>query len=123
MLLSILIASGGDSNGSGSIISILFLGLILVGAYFLMIRPMRRRQREQVNLQRQIEVGDEVMTTAGVYGFITGIEGDVVWLEIDDDVQIRIARAGIQRRVTTTTSPPAPADDPEITEPENADGD
>jgi preprotein translocase subunit YajC len=101
MLFSTLLASGGDSGSGSSFISFLFLPLILVAAYFLMIRPMRRRQRDQNSLQRQIDVGDEVMTTAGIYGFITGIEGDVVWLEIDDDVQIRIARAGIQRRVTT----------------------
>ena len=48
----------------------------------------------QQALQRSIGVGDEVITTSGIYGFITGEEGDKFWLEIDDDVQIRIARAG-----------------------------
>lgn len=121
MLLPILIATGGDSSSGGSIISFLFLPLILLAGYFLMIRPMRRRQREQASLQRQIAVGDEVMTTAGIYGFITGIEGEVVWLEIDDDVQIRIARAGIQRRVVPAESDAA-GDEPESLERENADG-
>jgi preprotein translocase subunit YajC len=48
-------------------------------------------------------VGDEVMTTSGLYGFITGFDGDIVWLEIDDNVQIRVARAAVQRKVDTST--------------------
>jgi len=75
--------------------------LIPVAMYFLLIRPQRRRQREAVNMQKSVEVGDEVMTTSGLYGFVTGFEGDVAWLEIDDNVQIRIARQAIQRKVDT----------------------
>jgi len=89
------------NNGGGSIISLLFLPLLIVAAYFLMIRPQRRRQRAAQELQRGIEIGDEVMTTSGVYGFITGFDGDIAWLEIDDNVQMRVARAAIQRRVDT----------------------
>jgi preprotein translocase subunit YajC len=70
--------------------------------YFLLIRPQRRRQRNQAAMQSSIEVGDEVMTTSGLYGFITGFDGDIVWLEIDDNVQIRVARAAVQRKVDTT---------------------
>ena len=81
--------------------SLVIFMLIPVAMYFLLIRPQRRRQREAVNLQQSVEVGDEVMTTSGLYGFVTGFEGDVAWLEIDDNVQIRIARQAIQRKVDT----------------------
>ena len=43
------------------------------------------------------------MTTSGLYGFITGFDGDIVWLEIDDNVQIRVARAAVQRKVDTAS--------------------
>ena len=69
--------------------------------YFLLIRPQQRRQREPAALQQAIEVGDEVMTTSGLYGFVTGFDGDIAWLEIDDNVQIRVARQAIQRKVDT----------------------
>lgn len=97
-VLSSVIAA---SSGGGSIVSFLFLPLIFVAMYFLMIRPQRRRQRQAATLQREIEIGDEIMTTSGIYGFVTGFEGDVAWLDIDDNVQIRVARAAIQRRVDT----------------------
>ena len=92
------------SKSSGGLLSYAFLPLILFAMYFLMIRPQRRRQRQTASVQQSIEVGDEVMTTSGMYGFVTGFEGDVAWLEIDDDVQIRVARAAIQRRVDTAKS-------------------
>ena len=63
--------------------------------YFLLVRPQHRRMREQQaatrDLRSNMAVGDEVLTTSGIYGFITGMDeaDDVVWIEIDDDVQIR----------------------------------
>jgi preprotein translocase subunit YajC len=84
----------------------LFLLIIPVAMYFLMIRPQRKRQREQAELLAAIDVGDEVVTTSGIYGFITGKEDDdKFWLMIDDDVQIRIARAAIQGRVAGSDTP------------------
>ncbi len=88
-------------NSGGGVTSLLILMLIPLAMYFLLIRPQKRRQRDALAMQKAIEVGDEVMTTSGVYGFITGFDGDVAWLEIDDNVQIRIARQGIQRKVDT----------------------
>lgn len=99
--LSIL-ASSDESSGS-PVVSFILLALIPLALYFFMIRPQRRRVRDQQSLQRSIEVGDEVVTTSGIFGFITGEEGDKFWLEIDDDVQIRIARAAVQNKVDTST--------------------
>ena len=102
------------AESSGSPITFLFLPLLLVGAYFLMIRPQRKRQRAAQELQRSIDVGDEVMTTSGVYGFVTGFDGDIAWLEIDDNVQIRVARAAIQRKVDTAVGETATPTDGEL---------
>jgi len=88
-----------NASGGGGATSLIILLLIPLAMYFLLIRPQRRRMREQQSMQRSIAVGDEVVTTSGIYGFITGIEDDRFWLEIDDDVQIRISRAAVQARV------------------------
>ncbi|MFZ9629574.1 MAG: preprotein translocase subunit YajC [Ilumatobacteraceae bacterium] len=106
------LASTAQTSTGSSITSLLVFLLIPVGMYFLLIRPQRKRQREQVAMQQSVQVGDEVMTTSGLYGFITEIDGDIAWLEIDDDVQIRIARAAIQRKVDTSKGDTAtPIDD------------
>jgi len=108
--LSLLAAS---DSGSGSLAG-LFIPMALIGGamYFLMIRPQRRKMRASAQLQSSIEIGDEVMTTSGVYGFVTLIDGDIAWLEIDDNVQIRIARQALQRKVDTSQGETAvPSDD------------
>jgi preprotein translocase subunit YajC len=100
--LSLLAAASNTSSGASGLVSMGIFLLIPVAMYFLLIRPQRRRQKEQIALQSAIDIGDEVMTTSGVYGFITGFDGDIVWLEIDDNVQIRVARAAVQRKVDTS---------------------
>jgi preprotein translocase subunit YajC len=104
---------GDDDSSTGStIVSFLPLLLIVVAVYFLLLRPRQRQARLQRELQSSLEVGDEVMLTSGVYGFITGFESgsDVVWVEIDDDVQIRVTRAAVSGKVTTSGAA-APAAD------------
>ena len=113
MHLLTIFATESDSSGSAgaAVIQLGIFLLIPVAMYFLLIRPQRRRQREQAAMQSSIDVGDEVMTTSGLYGFITGFDGDIVWLEIDDNVQIRVARGAVQRKVDTakgdTAKPPS----------------
>jgi len=110
-LATALLANGDDGGGSalGFLLPMLVIG---VAMYFLLIRPQRKRQRAAADLQRSIEVGDEVMTTSGMYGFVTGFDGDIAWLEVDDNVQIRISRAAVQRRVDTAAGDTAqPTDD------------
>ena len=89
---------------SGSPLSVLFFPLMLVAMYFLLIRPQQKRAKAQRELTRSIEEGDEVMTTSGIYGFVTAIEGDVVWLEIAEGIDVRIARAAVSKKVDTSTS-------------------
>jgi preprotein translocase subunit YajC len=107
--------AAGASGGSAT--SLIILLLIPLAMYFLLIRPQRRRMREQSQLQRSIEIGDEVVTTSGIFGYVTGVETDRFWLEIDDDVQIRVARAAVQSRVTPVES------DASDSEPTSDDGD
>jgi preprotein translocase subunit YajC len=103
-----LLAAGSSGSGS-SAAPLLFFLLIAVAMYFLLIRPQRRRMQEQRALAGSIAEGDEVMTTAGVYGFVTAIEDDVIWLEIAEGVDIRIARGAVSRRVTPADAPNADA--------------
>ena len=73
-------------------------------------------------------LGDEVITTSGLYGVITGEDGDSrFWLEIDDDVQVRIARAAISGKASLDDTDDADdADDDDNADesvPANADDD
>jgi preprotein translocase subunit YajC len=99
-----------DVSAGAMIAQLAIFILIPVAMYFLLIRPRRRMMKQQQAVQRSVEVGDEVLLTSGMYGFITGFEegSDVVWVEVDDDVQIRVTRAGISGKVNVS-SPDASA--------------
>jgi preprotein translocase subunit YajC len=115
-----LLAAEETTNSSGGLIQIGILLLIPLAMYFLMIRPQRRRLREQQAMQSSLQIGDEVMTSSGIYGFITGFEDDIAWVEIDDDVQIRVTRSALSGRVGGTGSAPAASDSSTDDEPTDA---
>ena len=92
------------TSNSSSPLSFILLLALPVALYFLMIRPQKRRAQAQQQLSKSIGEGDEVMTTSGVYGFVTAIEDDIVWLEIAEGVDIRITRAAIAKKVTSSTA-------------------
>lgn len=105
-------ADNTDNAGGSFAFTLVFFGLIGAAMYFLMIRPQRRRMRQTADLQRSIGEGDEVLTTSGMYGFVTAIDGDTVWLSIADDVEIRISRSAIARKVVeSSTDEPAVDED------------
>jgi preprotein translocase subunit YajC len=80
-----------------------FLPLLLMGVvfYFLLIRPQNQRRRAQLEMQSDVEVGDEIVTTAGIYGTITDIDDDygIVTVEVAPNTEIRMARAAIAQRL------------------------
>jgi preprotein translocase subunit YajC len=110
MLAQIIAQESSNDSGGGSLVGLLPLLALPLIFYFLLIRPQRRRMREQQALVSSIEEGDEVMTTSGMYGFVTAIEGDVVWLEIAEGIDIRVARAALSRKVVETPAADAEPD-------------
>jgi preprotein translocase subunit YajC len=88
------------SGGGGSGFLILMIGLAAV--MFFMMRSQRKRTQAQQNVQRGAEVGDDVMTTAGIFGTIVDEDEDegTIMLEIAPGTTIKMLRAGISRRLT-----------------------
>lgn len=87
-------------EGSTSWISILFIAGLIVLFYFMLIRPQQKRMRQQMELMKSLRVGDEVMTSAGIYGTISEVEEDTVLLEVAEDVDIRVAKSAIVKIFT-----------------------
>jgi len=73
------------------IIMVLMLGVM----YVLMIRPQRQRQAQQQSMIEGASVGDDVLTTGGIYGTISEAEGDDIVVEIANGVTVHMTRRGI----------------------------
>ena len=97
--------SSGKSSSGGAIAQLVIFGMIGLGMYFVLIRPQRRRMRDAQQLLSALGDGDEVITTGGIYGFINAIDGDTVWLDIAEGVEIRVHRSAISRRIDPAKEP------------------
>ncbi len=74
---------------------LIFMVLLLVVMYVLMIRPQRQRQQTQQSMIDGAAVGDDVLTTGGIYGTVVEAEGDDVVVEIADGLSVHMTRRGI----------------------------
>jgi preprotein translocase subunit YajC len=74
---------------------LIIMALMLGVMYVLMIRPQRQRQAQQQAMIDNAGVGDDVLTTGGIYGTITEVEGDDVVVEIAPQLTVHMTRRGI----------------------------
>lgn len=79
--------------------------LLLIPLWFLLVRPQQQRVRAQQALVRSLDVGDDILTSSGIYGTIVGLDDEVATLEVAEGVRLRIARAAIGRKFTTADEP------------------
>ena len=98
-----------SSQGGGSLWTLLLPVALLVLFYFVAIRPQRRRQREMQNLQNQIQPGQKVITTTGMYATVVALENDAVVLEVAPGVHSRFVKQVIGRVVDDSATQAAAA--------------
>ena len=65
----------------------------------LLILPQQRRAKAAREMLSKLEVGDEVLTSAGIYGEIAEFDGQTVFLAVSDTLEIKITRESIAERV------------------------
>jgi preprotein translocase subunit YajC len=79
--------------------------LLIFGVmYLLVIRPQSKRAKETQKMLSELKKGDEVVTTGGMIGRISGIKDTEITLQVQEGVRIRIQRSAVTGRLKTTTS-------------------
>ena len=74
---------------------LIIMALMLGVMYVLMIRPQRQKQAQQQDMIANAGVGDDVLTTGGIYATIIEVEDDDVVVEIAQGVTVHMTRRGI----------------------------
>lgn len=85
--------------------SFFILALIFVAMYFLLLRPQRKRQKQTSNLQASIKAGDQVVLTSGIYGFVSEVDDEWLWLDVAEKVEIRVAKGYVAHKVSEDAKP------------------
>ena len=69
--------------------------MILGIFYFIILLPMRRKQRKIQDFQSSLKVGDKVVTTSGIYGVISKMGERSIQIQVADKVRIEVSRVAI----------------------------
>ena len=83
---------GGDGGILGSVLPLIFIVVIF---YFLMIRPQQKRVKAHRTMLEALSIGDEVLTSGGLFGKVTKITDNIVVLEVDK-IQMPFQKQSIQ---------------------------
>lgn len=106
------LAAGDYAQLIGSILPIVLLVILF---WFLMIRPQRKRDKEERNMRDSIQIGDEISTIGGFIGKVVNIKDDVFIIETSNDrTKLKIYRWAIRGKEAPATDgveAPKEADD------------
>jgi preprotein translocase subunit YajC len=94
-------------------IALIYFAVLALAFFLLMVRPQRRRAAAHRQFVAALSVGDEVITSGGIFGTIRGLGDEVVDLEIASGTVLRIARIAIAQPAAAFTAAPADAAAPE----------
>lgn len=81
--------------GGGILGQVFLFGSIILIMYFFMIRPQQKKQKETKTFIEEIKKGDEVVTIGGLHGKVFSVDGDVITVELDRGLKVRIEKSAI----------------------------
>jgi preprotein translocase subunit YajC len=106
-------------------IALVYFALLALAFFFLIVRPQRRRVTQHRAFVSALALGDDVVTTGGIYGTVRALRGEAVELEVAPGIVITVARAAVAQRAYPDTGAEPTAggarETPEIANPEGAD--
>lgn len=94
-LFSFMAPSQGGSSGEGLASTLIMFALIIGIFYFMILRPQQKRQKERQKLLDSLKKGDRVVTAAGVYGTIAGLDDKTALVQVADNVKLKFERSAI----------------------------
>lgn len=94
-MITIALLETKDAGTIGLLLNLLPIAAIFLVFYFLVIAPANKQRRKTASMLETLKKGDRVVTTGGIYGTIQGVEADVIYLKIAENVKVKVARSAI----------------------------
>ena len=94
-------AAAAPSPGPADMFKGMLPIILMFGAmYFLLIAPQRKKQKEHEKMMNNLKVGDEVVTSGGIYGVVTSVKDDRFIVRIgSDNAKIEVKKGFISEVV------------------------
>ena len=85
-----------EGRPSSGLMQFLPFILLMVGFWFLLIQPQRKKQKEHQQMLTKLTTGDKVITAGGVCGVITHVKKDRFQIKVDDNTRIDVLKGSVQ---------------------------
>ena len=100
VMLAEAAASGGSTTSAMLSMLITFVPLFAV-FYFLIVRPQKKREKEEKEMRESISIGDEIITIGGIIGLVVRQTDDTLVIETGGDrSKLRIQKSAVKENVT-----------------------
>ena len=79
--------------------TLLVYAVVILGLYFVMIRPNQKRKKQEEEMKKSLTIGDEVTTIGGIVGRVVSLREDSDTLVIETaSEKIRIKKWAVASR-------------------------
>jgi preprotein translocase subunit YajC len=95
-LLALLAQADPNSSPFGGFGLLIPAALFFVIFYFIVMRPQQKQQSEHKGFLDKLGKGDEVITAGGIVGKVDRVQGDLVFVEVANNVKLRVLKGQIQ---------------------------
>jgi preprotein translocase subunit YajC len=93
--MALALQAAGNGGILGALTGLAPMLLIFVIFYVVLMLPMQRQRKALQQMIETLKKGDRVITTGGLYGEVTAVEGATVMLRIADNVRVKVAKSAI----------------------------
>jgi preprotein translocase subunit YajC len=103
MLHGLLLWAQENGKGGGPPPLFDFLPILVLGgfAYFLLLRPAFRQEKERKALRASVKKDDKVLLTSGIHGVVVSVSDDDLVVRVPpDNIRLKIVKAAIDRNLT-----------------------
>ena len=100
------LAQAAPAGGGGSPLT-QFVPLIAIFAifYFLVLRPQSKKAKEHQKMLSELKKGDDVTTSGGLIGKVTGMKDTELTLQLQEGVRVRVLRSAVTGVYTGAAAP------------------
>lgn len=87
--------AAAQSTGAGfaSILPMMILMFVII--YFLMIRPEQKKQKDKLNMLKNLKKGDKIITTGGILGTVGNVKENTIMVKIAENTVIEVSKSAI----------------------------
>ena len=107
-ILNLAKESAAQQGGGFGIVGLIIMYAVIFGAmYFILIRPQKKKQKEEKKMRENLQVGDEIVTIGGIYGRVISLKEDTIVIESQSDhSKLTVARWALQSNLTVHDDAP-----------------